>query len=136
KALDVAAIAPELLPDEALTAAAAAPQPVVAPVEPPSGQVTTPLPASPARAAPTAQPAPVDAAPVLPGREQRPTQERQEFTRVDAGLLDSLLNNAGEVSIFRARLEQQVSAIEFNLSELGRTVTRDRKSTRLNSSHV
>ncbi len=63
------------------------------------------------------------AAPVLPGREQQ-AQERQEFARVDADLLDTLLNNAGEVSIFRSRLEQQVGSIEFNLAELGRTVTR------------
>ena len=62
-------------------------------------------------------------APALPGRE-RQTQERQEFARVDADLLDTLLNNAGEVSIFRSRLEQQVGSIEFNLAELGRTVTR------------
>jgi chemosensory pili system protein ChpA (sensor histidine kinase/response regulator) len=59
----------------------------------------------------------------LPGRE-RQTQERQEFARVDADLLDTLLNNAGEVSIFRSRLEQQMGSIEFNLAELGRTVTR------------
>jgi chemosensory pili system protein ChpA (sensor histidine kinase/response regulator) len=62
-------------------------------------------------------------APVLPGREQQ-TQERQEFARVDADLLDTLLNNAGEVSIFRSRMEQQVGSIEFNLAELNRTVTR------------
>jgi chemosensory pili system protein ChpA (sensor histidine kinase/response regulator) len=63
-------------------------------------------------------------APILPpGREQQ-VQERQEFARVDADLLDNLLNNAGEVSIFRSRLEQQVTSIEFNLAELGRTVTR------------
>ena len=43
---------------------------------------------------------------------------------MDADLLDTLLNNAGEVSIFRSRLEQQVGSIEFNLAELARTVTR------------
>jgi chemosensory pili system protein ChpA (sensor histidine kinase/response regulator) len=59
-----------------------------------------------------------------PGREPQQQQERQEFARVDADLLDSLLNNAGEVSIFRSRLEQQVSSIEYNLQELSRTVTR------------
>lgn len=58
-----------------------------------------------------------------PGRMQA-TQERGEVARVDAELLDNLLNNAGEVSILRSRLEQQVSSLEFNLSELGRTVTR------------
>jgi chemosensory pili system protein ChpA (sensor histidine kinase/response regulator) len=62
-------------------------------------------------------------APVLPGREAQPV-ERAELARVDAELLDTMLNNAGEVSIFRARLDQQVSSIEFNLAELARTVTR------------
>jgi chemotaxis protein histidine kinase CheA len=39
-------------------------------------------------------------------------------------LLDTMLNNAGEVSIFRSRLDQQVNSIDFNLAELARTVTR------------
>ncbi len=68
-------------------------------------------------------------APALPGREPQ-VQERQEFARVDADLLDTLLNNAGEVSIFRSRLEQQVGSIEFNLAELGRTVTRLKEQLR------
>jgi chemosensory pili system protein ChpA (sensor histidine kinase/response regulator) len=62
--------------------------------------------------------------PVLPGRETAPTTERVEMARVDADLLDTMLNNAGEVSIFRARLDQQVNSIDFNLAELARTVTR------------
>ena len=62
-------------------------------------------------------------APVLPGRENLPA-ERVEMARVDADLLDTMLNNAGEVSIFRARLDQQVNSIDFNLAELARTVTR------------
>jgi chemosensory pili system protein ChpA (sensor histidine kinase/response regulator) len=61
--------------------------------------------------------------PVLPGREALPA-ERVEMARVDADLLDTMLNNAGEVSIFRARLDQQVNSIDFNLAELARTVTR------------
>jgi chemosensory pili system protein ChpA (sensor histidine kinase/response regulator) len=65
----------------------------------------------------------VSAAPVLPGRESVPV-ERVEMARVDADLLDTMLNNAGEVSIFRARLDQQVNSIDFNLAELARTVTR------------
>jgi chemosensory pili system protein ChpA (sensor histidine kinase/response regulator) len=64
-----------------------------------------------------------------PGREAA-APERQEFARVDAELLDTLLNNAGEVSIFRARLEQQVNLIDFNLAELGRTVTRLKEQLR------
>ncbi len=69
------------------------------------------------------------APPVLPGREAQP-QERTEMARVDADLLDTMLNNAGEVSIFRARLDQQVSSIDFNLVELGRTVTRLKEQLR------
>jgi chemosensory pili system protein ChpA (sensor histidine kinase/response regulator) len=66
------------------------------------------------------------AAPALlpPGREPIIAAERLEMARVSAELLDQLLNNAGEVSIARARLEQQLGSIEFNLGELSRTVTR------------
>ncbi len=73
-----------------------------------------------------------DAAPVVlpPGREPQAAPERQEMARVDADLLDTLLNNAGEVSIFRSRLEQQVSSIDFNLAELARTVTRLKEQLR------
>ncbi len=60
----------------------------------------------------------------LPPGRTHAAPERGEVARVDAELLDNLLNNAGEVSILRSRLEQQVSSLEFNLSELGRTVTR------------
>jgi chemosensory pili system protein ChpA (sensor histidine kinase/response regulator) len=72
------------------------------------------------------------AAPIAlpPGREPQPAGERQELARVDADLLDTLLNNAGEVSIFRSRLEQQVSSIDFNLQELSRTVTRLKEQLR------
>ena len=70
------------------------------------------------------------AAPALPPGREPQVQERQEFARVDAELLDTLLNNAGEVSIFRSRMEQQVSSIEFNLAELGRTVTRLKEQLR------
>ena len=46
------------------------------------------------------------------------------------GLLEELLNSAGEVSIFRSRLEQQVGSIEFNLDELAQTVIRLRDQLR------
>jgi chemosensory pili system protein ChpA (sensor histidine kinase/response regulator) len=68
-------------------------------------------------------------APVLPGREAAPV-ERAEMARVDADLLDTMLNNAGEVSIFRSRLDQQVNSIDFNLAELARTVTRLKEQLR------
>jgi chemosensory pili system protein ChpA (sensor histidine kinase/response regulator) len=81
--------------------------------------------------APAEVPAEVSAeVPVLPGREPVVPVERHELARVAAELLDELLNNAGEVSIFRARVEQQMTSIEFNLAELGRTVTRLREQLR------
>jgi chemosensory pili system protein ChpA (sensor histidine kinase/response regulator) len=67
--------------------------------------------------------------PVLPGREAVQA-ERAEMARVDADLLDTMLNNAGEVSIFRSRLDQQVNSIDFNLAELARTVTRLKEQLR------
>ena len=71
----------------------------------------------------------VSTGPVLPGRESAPA-ERVEMARVDAELLDTMLNNAGEVSIFRSRLDQQVNSIDFNLAELARTVTRLKEQLR------
>jgi chemosensory pili system protein ChpA (sensor histidine kinase/response regulator) len=67
---------------------------------------------------------------VPPGREPVPQGDRPEMARVDAELLDQLLNNAGEVSIGRARLEQQVASLEHNLGELSRTVTRLKEQLR------
>ncbi|TLZ26217.1 MAG: hypothetical protein E6K25_14360, partial [Gammaproteobacteria bacterium] len=62
--------------------------------------------------------------PVPPGREPVAGGERQEMARVDADLLDQMLNISGEASIARARLEQQLGSFDFNLGELSRTVTR------------
>ena len=65
------------------------------------------------------------AAPAVVGPPSRDAgADRGEVARVDAELLDNLLNVAGEVSIFRARLEQQLSSVDFNLAELGRVVQR------------
>ena len=70
------------------------------------------------------------AAPVPPGREPVAGAERGEMARVSAELLDELLNHAGEVSITRARLEQQLGLVDFNLAELSRTVTRLKEQLR------
>lgn len=56
--------------------------------------------------------------------------ERVEMARVDAELLDSLLNSAGEINIFQSRLNQQLHSVEFHLGELGQTVTRLREQLR------
>ncbi len=108
--------------------------PPAAPVAAPAHAAPIPTPASAPAAAPAIAAATISdeavvagleasSAPVLPGRETAPV-ERAEMARVDADLLDTMLNNAGEVSIFRARLDQQVNSIDFNLAELARTVTR------------
>ncbi|MDE2196791.1 MAG: Hpt domain-containing protein, partial [Gammaproteobacteria bacterium] len=53
-----------------------------------------------------------------------------ELVRVRADLLESALNFAGEVGIYRSRLEQQVHSINFNLTELEQTVVRLRDQLR------
>ncbi len=97
----------------------------VAPIAPP------PLAEPPAAAdlEPVAEEALAAAVALPPGREPA-SVDRQELARVDADLLDQLLNNAGEVSIGRARLEQQIGSIDFNLGELSRTVTRLKEQLR------
>jgi chemosensory pili system protein ChpA (sensor histidine kinase/response regulator) len=82
----------------------------------------TPEPATavPVPAAATATPPPADAR----GRETR------DLTRVDAQLLEQLLNGAGEISIANSRLNQQLSQMHFHLEELGQTVLRLRDQLR------
>ncbi len=48
----------------------------------------------------------------------------KEQVKVHSELMDRLVNHAGEVSIYRARLEQQNSVLGFTLSELEQTVSR------------
>jgi chemosensory pili system protein ChpA (sensor histidine kinase/response regulator) len=131
-------------PAERLTESAFEPAGVGAPLE---MEIELASPAPPAAEAPPAHPVPLPgmmpaavpvmtdltpAAPQLvpPGREPVAPGDRPEMARVDADLLDQLLNVAGEVSISRARLEQQMGSIEFNLGELSRTVTRLKEQQR------
>lgn len=58
------------------------------------------------------------------------TRRQSDVVRVRSELLDNLVNFAGEVSIYRARLEQQAGAIGFNVGELGQTVRRLRDQLR------
>jgi chemosensory pili system protein ChpA (sensor histidine kinase/response regulator) len=96
---------------------------VVVPAEPAPAQLilveTTP-----------AEPTPVESVVPPPGRELQTPAEPRELARVDAELLDDLLNNAGEVSILRARLEQQWNSVESNLAELSRVTTRLKEQLR------
>ena len=53
-----------------------------------------------------------------------------ESVRVSSTLLDNLVNQMGESSIYRARIEQGVSAVRFNLGELDQIANRLRAQLR------
>ncbi len=59
---------------------------------------------------------------LLPEEREETASAPQEQIRVRADLLDTLVNHAGEVAIYRSRLEQQVAGYRFNLVELDQTV--------------
>jgi chemosensory pili system protein ChpA (sensor histidine kinase/response regulator) len=77
------------------------------------------------RAKPAAAPEPEPAA-----AQERRQEQRQEFARIDAELLEDLLNAAGEISIYHSRLSQQVNLFEFHVDELEQTVSRLREQLR------
>ena len=82
---------------------------------------------------PAAEPEDVAAAEAaLGGDSDRRAGSRiqHELVRVRADLLENALNYSGEVGIYRARLEQQVHSINFNLAELEQTVVRLRDQLR------
>ncbi len=62
--------------------------------------------------------------------ESIPTADRRGQIRVRTALLNELVNSAGEVSIARARMEQQIFGLRENLAELNRNVTRFRDQIR------
>ncbi len=63
-------------------------------------------------------------------RPIRTADARQEFARIDADLLEDLLNAAGEISIYHSRLSQQVNSFEFHVEELDQTIQRLREQLR------
>lgn len=91
----------------------------------------------PAKPAPKAAPSKPKEAPQKPKKakaaENIQTVQKaapQETIRVSAGLLDSLVNLAGETSISRGRLEQQISDFGFTLEEMSATIERLREQLR------
>ena len=70
--------------------------------------------------------------------EFEPTEEEHrqlsriqyEQIRVRADLLDNMVNFAGEISISRSRLEQQIGSFKYNLSEMDQVVARLRAQLR------
>src|SRR5690606_37387524 len=109
--------------------------PAAAPAQPAAEK---PAPAAPAPApvqrpsAPTVGLAPLSAPIADLGEEEEGGGVRapQEQVRIRADLLDRLVNYAGEVAIYRARLEQQLGAFRGNLGELGQLSTRLREQVR------
>jgi chemosensory pili system protein ChpA (sensor histidine kinase/response regulator) len=89
-----------------------------------------------ARAEPVAAAPPPAAPRVVQRRTQLDEDEaaaraaQQELIRVRADLLDNLVNFAGEVSIYRSRLEAQMGGFRFNLVEFEQTVNRLRDQLR------
>ncbi|MDX2298803.1 MAG: Hpt domain-containing protein [Xanthomonadaceae bacterium] len=117
----------------ARTAAAPAPAPAHAPTAAAVIEHTAPVAAPPARAkgAPALAPlsAPLDAD-TGDADDDVQTRAPQEQVRIRADLLDRLVNYAGEVAIYRARLEQQLGAFRGNLVELDQTTSRLREQLR------
>ena len=68
----------------------------------------------------------------MPGKAavRKVTQIRSEQVRVQSELLDGMVNHAGEISIYRTRMENQVGDFRFNLTELDQTITRLRDQLR------
>jgi len=65
--------------------------------------------------------------PVSDGTDEGGSQQQ---IRVAADLMDSLVNYAGEISIYRARLEQQLGTVRFNLKEVEQTIGRLKEQLR------
>ncbi|WP_047129136.1 Hpt domain-containing protein [Xanthomonas arboricola] len=78
------------------------------------------------------EPAPLSAPIPVDGQveEELLPRAQQEQVRVRADLLDRLVNHAGEVAIYRSRLEQQMGAFRGAMGELDRTNARLRDQLR------
>ena len=78
-----------------------------------------------------AAPALVTAAPAVlaarPAEKPAGPSAPADTIRVSAALLNTLVNQMGESSIFRARIHQGASAMSFNLGELEQTIARLRR---------
>ncbi|MEJ2141483.1 MAG: Hpt domain-containing protein, partial [Gammaproteobacteria bacterium] len=64
------------------------------------------------------------------GDRRKGSRIQHEQIRVRSDLLDNLVNFAGEVSIYRSRMEQQTNTFRFNLQELDDTISRFREQLR------
>ena len=85
---------------------------------------------APAPAAPRPVLAPLSMPIVDGGEEDTAIRAPQEQVRIRADLLDRLVTYAGEVAIYRARLEQQLGAFRSAMNEMEQTNTRLRDQLR------
>ncbi|HEL3785820.1 TPA: Hpt domain-containing protein [Stenotrophomonas maltophilia] len=108
----------------AAAAAAAAAANVASVAEATSAPVASPAPAL--LDAPLSAPLPAEGV----VDEDPLARPQQEQVRVRADLLDRLVNHAGEVAIYRSRLEQQLGAFRGAMGELERTNARLRDQLR------
>lgn len=125
---------PAALPEQP---AQGAPQPAVAAAVPPADQPVARSAPSDAQLPTTAATDPVERVrQALPFMRELATGSRhqqqgpQEQVRISAELLEELVNLAGETSIFRGRVEQQVSDFGFTLHEMETTLDRIRDQLR------
>ncbi len=95
------------------------------------GEGSTEAPVAPASATVVPFPERARLPELLPEERDEAPSTPQEQIRVRAELLDTLVNHAGEVAIYRSRLEQQVAGYRFNLVELDQTVQRLRSQLRM-----
>lgn len=75
----------------------------------------------------SATPAVIESMPMRPDAERKPAQDN---VRVSAALLEHLVDLAGETSVSRSRVEQQVSRYGYAIDEVGSTVERLREQLR------
>ncbi len=74
--------------------------------------------------------APIGEQPIPVDEDDIAVRAPQEQVRIRADLLDRLVNYAGEVAIYRARLEQQLGAFRSAIAEMEATNTRMRDQLR------
>jgi chemosensory pili system protein ChpA (sensor histidine kinase/response regulator) len=128
-------------PEPVVPPAAATATSVSVPRETPVEEPVAPPVAEPSPAAAFAIEAPAPALSAAEIEERRELQEAEEKqwpekmerrgqVRVNTSLLNELVNYAGEVSISRSRMEQQIYSVRDNLSELSRNITRFREQIR------
>ncbi len=63
-------------------------------------------------------------------QETEPVFAGSEYIRVRAAQLDTMVNGASEVAIYRSRLEQQIASYRINVVEMETTVSRLREQMR------